>query len=111
MNLDMEISTGVSQVTREGKYVQSDVPRQFGSQDGSSKTQVHALLSLLLHVCSFVIKNLRPGIQIAGSFKAAILILCCNTFHVAYSFCHVVYGLGASCDVFTMMFLMDRTLE
>ncbi|KAG6495219.1 hypothetical protein ZIOFF_043013 [Zingiber officinale] len=77
----------VSQVTREGKYVQSDVPRQFGSQDGSSKTQVHALLSLLLHVCSFVIKNLRPGIQIAGSFKAAILILCCNTFHVAYSFC------------------------
>ncbi|KAG6514187.1 hypothetical protein ZIOFF_024530 [Zingiber officinale] len=48
---------------------------------------VHALLSLLLHVCSFVIKNLRPGIQIAGSFKAAILILCCNTFHVAYSFC------------------------
>ncbi|KAG6526076.1 hypothetical protein ZIOFF_016053 [Zingiber officinale] len=71
----------VSQVTREGKYVQSDVPRQFGSQDGSSKTQVHALLSLLLHVCSFVIKNLRPGIQIAGSFKAAILILCCNTFH------------------------------
>ncbi|KAG6487504.1 hypothetical protein ZIOFF_056090 [Zingiber officinale] len=30
----------VSQVTREGKYVQSDVPRQFGSQDGSSKTQV-----------------------------------------------------------------------
>ncbi|KAG6532511.1 hypothetical protein ZIOFF_006357 [Zingiber officinale] len=77
----------VSQVTREGKYVQSDVPRQFGSQDGSSKTQVHALLSLLLHVCSFVIKNLRTGIQIAGSFKAAILILCCNTFHVAYSFC------------------------
>ncbi|KAG6508241.1 hypothetical protein ZIOFF_033614 [Zingiber officinale] len=48
---------------------------------------VHALLCLLLHVCSFVIKNLRPGIQIAGSFKAAILILCCNTFHVAYSFC------------------------
>ncbi|KAG6513998.1 hypothetical protein ZIOFF_024336 [Zingiber officinale] len=30
----------VSQVTREGKYVQSDVPRQFGSQDGSSETQV-----------------------------------------------------------------------
>ncbi|KAG6521155.1 hypothetical protein ZIOFF_018221 [Zingiber officinale] len=29
----------VSQVTREGKYVQSDVPRQFGSQDGSSETQ------------------------------------------------------------------------
>ncbi|XP_042397164.1 uncharacterized protein LOC121987441 [Zingiber officinale] len=73
----------------------SCVCRQFGSQDGSSKTQVHALLSLLLHVCSFVIKNLRPGIQIAGSFKAAILILCCNTFHVAYSFCHVVYGLGS----------------
>ncbi|KAG6479201.1 hypothetical protein ZIOFF_062662 [Zingiber officinale] len=30
----------VSQVTREGKYVQYDVPRQFGSQDGSSETQV-----------------------------------------------------------------------
>ncbi|KAG6479274.1 hypothetical protein ZIOFF_062736 [Zingiber officinale] len=32
-------SSKVSQVTREGKYVQSDVPRQFGSQDGSSETQ------------------------------------------------------------------------
>ncbi|KAG6511643.1 hypothetical protein ZIOFF_029718 [Zingiber officinale] len=33
-------SSKVSQVTREGKYVQFDVLRQFGSQDGSSKTQV-----------------------------------------------------------------------
>ncbi|KAG6514378.1 hypothetical protein ZIOFF_024731 [Zingiber officinale] len=37
----------VSQVTREGKYVQSDVPRQFGTQDGSSETQVQYQYSVI----------------------------------------------------------------